>query len=440
MFPHFPNGVVCPPTRSDVKESTSSSSEYGLRWFQGETVSDAYHLNCEVIHLPRYPVYRCGAELANDFPYFYKRSEVYLNCQASRFTLVGGQTLTLIERGVLDPLRDLSSYWNGFYWEHFANQVGFVIQYDNADGYRDFIEQHPDYRVITAHPFDSNHIPSFRFYLENPALVVRLNNKGRIHELSNYAIPSRIYTPEQFCQEIWRDEWTFPLVVKLTEPSGGGDGVVICKDHASIDYAKRLFAGRKIKIEPYIEDIKNNYNISLNVAPNGQITFVGGSIQKINGAGKYRGNYIDLNWKPNEVIWNICTEIADKAYVLGWYGICGLDIIETESGEFFFIDPNFRLNGSTPFYLMRRYFDTHFKTPILETGYFHFAGMPVEFLNQFYREIQSKMLFPIGFYYPDCGERITRIYAALVTNGDLDKYTVLKKNLVDKHLVPGLKA
>ena len=142
MFSQFPNGMVPPPTRSDVKESTSPSSEYSLRRFQGKTVSDVYHLNGEVIHLPRYPVYRRDAELANDFPYFYNRSEVYLNCQASRFTLVGGQTLTLIERGVLDPLRDLSSYWNGFYWEHFANQVGFVIQYDDADGYRNFIDHH----------------------------------------------------------------------------------------------------------------------------------------------------------------------------------------------------------------------------------------------------------------------------------------------------------
>lgn len=440
MTPLFPNGVVPPTTSWDVNEGPSLGREYLPRTFQGETVAEAYHLHGEVVHLPRYPYYRGVAGLTNDFPYFYRRSELYLNCQASRFTLFGGQLLTLIERGVLDPLRDLSSYWNGFYWEHFANQVGFVIHYDEVDGYRKFINQHPDYRVIAAHPFDTSHIPSHQFYLENPELIVRLNDKGRMHELSSYAIPSRNYSPEQFCQETWRDEWTLPLVVKLTEPCGGGDGVVICQDQAAMDYAKGLFARRHVKIEPYIQDVKNNYNVTLNVAPNGQITFVGGSIQKVSGAGKCSGNYIDLNWKPNAVLWNICMEIVDKAYALGWYGMCGLDIIETEGGEFFFIDPNFRLSGSTPFYLMRRYFKTCFKMPILETGYFHFAGNPEELLDRFHQEIERKVLAPIGFHYLGGEESITRIYAALVTDGDLEEYAVLKQSLADKHLLPGLKA
>ncbi len=440
MIPRFLNGVVPFSRIIDVKRGLFPRSGSFPARFQGETVAEAYHLCGEAVHIPSYPVYTdCAVGLANDFPYFYNRSSTFLKCQASRFTLVGGQQLlTLIEQDVLDPLRDLSSYWNGYYWEHFAHQVGFVIHYERADGYRDFIQQHPDYKVISAHPFDTRHVPSHQFYLENPALIIRLNNKGRMHELSRHAIPSRVYTPEQFHRELWRDEWSLPLVVKLTEPSGGGDGVVICKDESAVAYAKQVLAGREVKIEPYIQDVKNNYNVNVNVAPDGEITFVGVSLQKTGGAGEYGGNYIDLKCRPSRSLWKICVEIAQKAYALGWYGMCGLDIIETEGREFFFIDPNFRLNGSTPIYLMRRFFEAHFNAPIIETGYFRFAGEPVDFLNRFKKEIERKVFTPIGFYCPTNSPRITYSYAALVTDGDLDDYAALKRTLIRKQLILGL--
>ncbi len=404
----------------------------------GRSVSETYRLPFAALHLPRYPRYRDDERVADGYRYVYQRSQRYLRCQAARFVLFGGDTPTLVGSGVVDPTRDLSDWWNGFYREHFRDQCGEVVKYSGDEGYREYLAAHPELRVISPHPFDSAHIPTSRYYLREPTLVARLNDKGCMGELSPHAVPYQVFNAAEFASEIWRDTWQLPFVIKLTTPSGGGDGVAICHDEGDLREALRRFAGQPVKFERYIEDIRKNINVNLCVTPEGEIQFLGGSVQRIDEGAKYGGNCIDFRWQPDDALRAICAEIASNAWQLGWHGVCGLDIIEDSSGEYFFIDPNFRLNGSTPFYFMRAYFATHFRTPHLETGYFTFGGDPVTLLETFRKEIESKALAPIGIYHDPREDAFTRVYAALATEGDLDSHAQLREKLARKRLVAGI--
>ncbi|MGF1547992.1 MAG: hypothetical protein ACFCUG_11775 [Thiotrichales bacterium] len=409
-----------------------------LQPFVGRTVADVYQLSAAAMHLPRYPQYRVDETVSARYRYYYNRSARYCSCQSARFVLFGGTVSTLVEDGVYDPTHDLSSWWNGYYREQFGAQVGEVIKYSGAQGYRAYLSANPEPRVITPHPYDDTHIPRERFYLSAPDVVARLNDKGEMRALSRRAVPYQVYDAASFAADHWRDEWELPFVVKLTTPSGGGDGVCICRDLNDVAAAKLRFAGQTVKLERYLDNIRRNINVNLCVTPTGAVSLIGGSLQRVESDARYAGNLIDLAWQPEDAVREICVEIADNAAQMGWHGVCGLDLIETDDGDYHFIDPNFRLNGSTPFYLMRDYFATHFATPLLSTGYYTYAGDPVTFLDEFRSEIEAKRLAPIGIYYDPCEDDLTRVYAAVTSDGDLDEYAAFEATLSAKRLRAGI--
>ncbi len=405
-----------------------------LSMFTGNTVSDSYGLHNGGIHLPRYPHFRHNSRHFSS-TYYYRRSERYLDCQSARFVLVGGELITLIGSCAIDPALDLGSWWRGYFHEHFNHQRGEVIKFTRREELHNFLRDHPDSRIVAPHPYGGT---ANNFYLRDPAILVRLNDKGRMRELSSHTIPYDTYTPNAFARDDWKNHWRLPFVVKLTEPSGGGDGVIICLTDADITLAKRRFAGRKIKIEQYIDNPANNYNINLHVSQSGEISFIGGSLQHVSAEGKYTGNYIDLNWQPPQALETLCTEVAHNAWRTGWHGVCGLDILEDRDATLYFMDPNFRLNGSTPFYFLREYFATHYRQALLETGYYTWPGEPETFLDTFKTEIERKMLAPIGLYFDPQHDGHTRIYAAIAAEGDHEHIAFLKRKMAEKQLRPGI--
>ncbi len=406
--------------------------------FAGRTLADAYPTAAGGFHLPRYPCYRAGESLAGDFGYFYLRGPRYLSCQAARFLLVGGSLTTLVDEHSVDLRSDLPGYWNGFYREHFADQAGELIRYRGNCGYREAVLGAPHRRVVAPHPFDSAYIPADRYYLDRPGLIVQLNDKGRMRDLTLRVAPFRCYEPEAFRAGVWRSRWRLPFVVKLTEASGGGDGVRICRTETDLHEAQERFAGRRVKVERYLADARNNYNVQLAVAPGGEIRYLGASSQRLDDQTRYGGNLIDLEWRPGPEVRRVCQEIARAAWDLGWHGLCGLDLIETGDGEIYFIDPNFRVNGSTPFFFLGDYLATHHRHPQMLTGYFCYPGRPEELFQRFSREIERKILAPVGAHFDPTEDGITRIYAALVSDGDAERLPALQDLFEKKSLMPGI--
>ena len=82
--------------------------------------------------------------------------------------------------------------------------------------------------------------------------------------------------------------------------------------------------------------------------------------------------------------------------------------MEDGAGEVWLIDPNFRLNGSTPFFLLGDYLDhPPPPAPALTTGYFCYPGPPVELFDRFRQEIDRRELLPIGAHYDPREDGIT---------------------------------
>lgn len=405
--------------------------------FDGHSFAELYGFDSTVIHLPRYPGYEPGELRSWDFDYFYLRSSRYRSCQSCRFLLFGGGLITLADTAAVDLFQDVSDYWSGYFREHFPSPGSEVVHYSGEYGYREFIASNPRYAVLTPHPYDSSHIPMERNYLRDPGLVVRLNDKGRMDELTHHLVLSENLLPDLFAADDWRERWPLPFVVKITEASGGGDGVVLCDSESKLAEARERFAGRMVKVEQWIHGIRNNFNVQLRVSERGEVSFIGGSVQKIED-GRYGGNVIDPSWEPPDPVVTVCDQAAKAAADMGWYGVCGLDIIENEEGELFLIDPNFRLNGSTPFFLLGDYLNSRLRLPQLSTGYLCYPGTPVEFFERFKRDIHLRRLVPIGVHYEQGGDGNTRIYAALVSDGDPEELEYLAAEFEQRSLKPGI--
>lgn len=405
--------------------------------FAGCSIAELYDLAGPVLHLPRYPAYRPGEPRHGDFDYFYLRSARYRSCQAARFLLFGGRFTTLADPAAVDLRADLSGFWSGYFREHFPGDSGGVLRYRGAAGYRTAIAALPGHRVVSPHPFDSSHVPADRYYLADPGLVVRLNDKGCMDRLTASTLPAEVIAPGDLLHGDWRDRWPLPFVVKLTEPSGGGDGVVLCRDEADLRRADQRFAGRQVRVERWAEGIRHNFNVQFRVAADGAIEYVGGSVQRVRD-GRYRGNVIDLQWVPPPAVAAVCDEVVRAAAALGWFGVCGLDLIEDETGRVYLIDPNFRLNGSTPFLFTSDYLATQHRIPQLTTGYFSYPGTPRELFDRFRRDIHRRRLLPVGAHYDPARDGTTRLYAALVSDGDPEENAALAAKLASKSLIAGI--
>lgn len=389
------------------------------------------------LHLPRYPLYDPEEERTGDYDYYFTRGERYLSCQAARFLLFGGDLITLADRSAVDLSADVSGYWSGYYREHFAGRIGEVLRYSGSTGYRRRIAQQPDLKVVSPHPYDSAHVPAGRYYLKDPSLVVRLNAKDRMHELTRQVPRHQRLSPEDFANDRWRVRWPLPFVVKLAEPCGGGDGVALCRDERQVREARLRFAGRPVKVEQYLEDIRHNYNVQLQVAPGGRLRYIGGSVQRVE-EGRYAGNAIDLQWVPPPSVAAVCDQAARAAAALGWHGVCGLDLLEDGAGKVWLIDPNFRLNGSTPFFFLDDYLADRYRRPQLATGYFSYPGSPQELFGRFRREIHRRELVPVGARYDPREDEITRLYAAVVSDGDPEVHSAMLRAFAAKQLRSGI--
>ncbi len=413
--------------------------DHALPWPRStaDTLAELFALRRPALHLPRYPHYTPDERLAGDYGYYFVRGERYLSCQAARFLLLSGHFITLADQGAVDLAADISDYWSGFFQEHFAGQLGPVVRYVGPTDYRQRVAEHPGLRVVSPHPFDSTHIPAKRYYLDDPSLAVRLNDKGRLHELTDRVPRHERLSAESFAQDQWRERWPLPFVVKLTEPCGGGDGVALCRDAHDLREAKQRFAGRPVKIEQYLQDIRNNFNVQLQIAPDGALSYIGGSVQRVL-CGAYAGNCIDPQWVPPAPVAAVCDQAARAAAALGWHGVCGLDLIEDGAGEVWLIDPNFRLNGSTPFFLLGDYLTDRHRHPQLTTGYFCYPGTPAQLFDRFRREIHRGTLVPVGAHYDTREDAVTRLYAAVVSDGDPQRHAGLLRDFAAKQLLSGI--
>jgi hypothetical protein len=211
--------------------------------------------------------------------------------------------------------------------------------------------------LVMAQPFMDESMAEL--YMVSSKLTMWLNDKSNLPAL----IRSEFLSARLGCYASGADFLTYgfvkstPCVVKAAL-SSSGDGVYICRnddDFYETRQQLKHFKG-KIIVESYIE-IKNNYCINFGIPhnPDQPIDIIGFNEQLIAANGDFLGGIINTTKLPGEIadITRYMLEVALPAIrAMGWYGVGGLDIITDKTGKAYFIDGNFRMNGTSAYHFL----------------------------------------------------------------------------------------
>lgn len=211
--------------------------------------------------------------------------------------------------------------------------------------------------LVMAQPFVDESMA--RLYQIPPQLTTWLNDKSNLSSLVRPDfLPERLGSYDSGA-DFERHDLTrsIPCVVKAAL-SSSGDGVYICQSEEDFHKTRQQlkhFKG-KIIIEQYIE-VKNNYCINFGIPhnPARPIDIIGFNEQLTASNGDFLGGIINTTELPSElsgIIRYMLNEALPAVRAKGWYGVGGLDVITDASGKAYFIDGNFRMNGTSAYHFL----------------------------------------------------------------------------------------
>ena len=184
----------------------------------------------------------------------------------------------------------------------------------------------------------------------NPKVTTWLNDKANLPSL----IPQE-YLPKRYLlvkngRELKANESKIllPVVIKVTS-SSAGDGVYICRNkHELNDAINELYGfNNQISVEELIDATKN-YGIQFGMSYDGKLNIILGVSEQItSNEGEFIGGVVkkDMPDHLDEIINIIKYSVCPKVQKMGWYGVGCLDVLVTDSGRSYVIDPNFRMTG-----------------------------------------------------------------------------------------------
>lgn len=187
------------------------------------------------------------------------------------------------------------------------------------------------------------------------ALYDWLNDKTRIDELcvGRYLPRHRHLFPAELDQiaDFMPGQ---AIYMKVCHPgaSGGGADVKFCPSPGSrlraIDWLNARPSGwTGIRLEAAV-DVRESWCLNLAIDGPAGVRFLGAAAQLFSSPASQSGSRIDAVSQPSASTIEIAMEIAGRAANLGFVGIAGFDIGETEAGEPYVFDLNFRLAACSP--------------------------------------------------------------------------------------------
>ncbi len=260
------------------------------------------------------------------------------------------------------------------------------------------------YRLAGQRVHPENEIPPAAAHAL-PALVRRLNDKGRMEELVPAEwLPSRRTIPAQDLP----DGSTLlanglPVVLKAAteKPSGGGHGVWICRTLDDVEGARRALAGQdRVVLEEFL-DFVTTVCVHNVVFPDGSSALIG-LAEEIVSNGRWLGNWHDAEGDrvPPAAIAAV-NDVVAAAAALGYRGITGIDVALLRDGTWRVLDLNFRVNGSTAGAWLRASLEQARGVRVLRgcswTGARGFDAM----VQTVRAAVRRGTMIPLGLYDPD---------------------------------------
>lgn len=336
-------------------------TSHRFQFFQGNSLSDVFAQDvsgkrCALIL--NYPATAHWAAYPNTQNYFLQDGSSEANkvsfdkiCQKEPWKnlAVLGDTLPGV---VISPPQDLlMQYWQ----EHFGFQSQQLERLDCATYLDDLNQSDRIDRVLTLFPFDRL-LPEK--HAVNPDTHYHLLSKATLDQLG---IPCPTYQTYDLAQTSLDQiplPAQFPYLIK-TSHGLSGEGTYIIRNPSDLNYClEELKKYLKIKllktivVSAFVKHEVNNYCVQFYVNQHGDIALIGVTQQLVNAEGSYLGGLIDYTNDLSQFA-HLIAAVGHYAHQQGYFGMIGFDVLEDRDGQFYAIDANFRINGSTPLCLQR---------------------------------------------------------------------------------------
>lgn len=273
-----------------------------------------------------------------------------------------------------------------------------ILRYSNKKNYENLLDSlaQKGEIFILQYTHSQKEVKSENCYVDS-SIVNYLSDKSNLSKLVDTK-----YVPKKIPHDSNRNT-ILPCVIKSKDgkPTAGGYGVQVCQNRDDFEKALNYFGNSNYFIEEYIYSVKN-FCLQFFCDENGTITYIGATDQIIDKTGTHKGNIIRHERVIDDKIVDEGYSIMRKAYLSGYYGYAGFDVLIDIENYFYFIDLNFRLNASTTPLLLKDYVKEVFgkKNSLLGTFYFE-KNSYQELLQHIRLSIDNKMFIPLSIWNPE---------------------------------------
>ncbi|MCC5605239.1 carbamoylphosphate synthase large subunit [Nostoc sp. CHAB 5834] len=336
-------------------------SKYDFHYFQGSTLSDLFAqdiTDASYGFILNYPATGSWAAYPNRKKYFLQdgsseatKTSFDKICQKEpwkNLSVLGDRILGIV---IIPPPKSLLEYWQ----EHFGFSYSNIEMMDRLTYLDDLSHSERFDKLISLFPFD--HLKPEKHAVD-PDTHYRLLSKVTLAELGVQCPKYESYNLHQVnIEDIQLPQ--FPYLIK-TSHGLSGEGTYIIKSASDLNYCLeeiRKYLNIKlldtIIVSEFVKNEVQNYCVQFYINKLGEITLIGTTAQLVTPEGNYLGGLIDYRNTDMSKFFEMIANLGQYAHKQGYFGVIGFDVLEDQEGQFYAIDANFRVNGSTPLCLQR---------------------------------------------------------------------------------------
>jgi hypothetical protein len=419
------------------------SSTYDFQYFQGNSLSNLFAqdiTDSEGAFILNYPATASWAAYPNTKKYFIQDGSSEASktsfdkiCQKEpwkNLAVLGDAIPGIV---IIEPQKLLIDYWR----EHFGFSYTSIEMMD-CSMYLDDLSQSSRFdKVITLFPFD-NLKPEK--HAVDPDTHYRLLSKVTLADSGVQCPKYKSYNLHEVNLEDIQLPEQFPYLIK-TSHGLSGEGTYIIRSASELNYCLeevRKYLDIKlldtIIVSEFVKDAVQNYCVQFYVNKAGEITLIGTTGQLVTEEGNYLGGLIHYRETDMSKFFEMIAAIGQYAHQQGYFGFIGFDVLEDKDGQFYMIDANFRVNGSTPLCLQRNTLLGLGKEVAKYSSDYHMDGTFESILMTLKPELERKdFMILSALEKVKYGKIYTEIYG-IVTGETLEEMQHIEQNLQEKGL------
>ena len=337
------------------------NSTYNFQYFQGSSLSNLFAediTDASYGFILNYPGTASWAAYPNLEKYFIQdgsseatKTSFDKICQKEPWKILAVLGDSIPGIVIIPPPKSLLEYWQ----EHFGFSYSNRSMMDCSTYLDDLSHSAGFDKLITLFPFD--HLKPEKHAIDSDTHY-RLLSKVTLAELRVQCPKYKSYNLHTCSlEDIQLPQ--FPYLIK-TSHGLSGEGTYIIKSPSDLNYCLeeiRKYLNIKlldtIIVSEFVKNEVQNYCVQFYVNKAGEITLIGTTTQLVTPQGNYLGGLIDYRNTDMSKFFEMIAAIGQYAHKQGYFGVIGFDVLEDQDGQFYAIDANFRVNGSTPLCLQR---------------------------------------------------------------------------------------